>query len=80
MTFIAFPALNVHICMYSGKGSSPSFIMQLPFEDHKMKHPVYLHCNENFGPPAKIGPPGLILAAKSGLPLPISVPPIKCIK
>ena len=31
-------------------------------------------CNENFGPPAKTGPPGLILAAKSGPPLPISVP------
>ena len=39
----------------------------------------YIHalasCNENFGPPSKIGPPGLILAAKSGPPLPISVPP-----
>ena len=34
-------------------------------------------CNENFGPPAKIGPPGLILAAKSGPYLPISVPPTK---
>ena len=36
-----------------------------------------LVCNENFGPPSKIGPPGLILAAKSGPPLPISVPPVK---
>ena len=34
-------------------------------------------CNENFGPLSKIGPPGLILAAKSGPPLPISVPPVK---
>ena len=33
-----------------------------------------LACNENFGSPSKIGPPGLILAAKSGPPLPISVP------
>ena len=25
-----------------------------------------LYCNENFGPPSKIGPPGPILAAKIG--------------
>ena len=37
----------------------------------------YTVCNENFGPPSKIGPPGLILVAKSGPPLPISVPPVK---
>ena len=36
-----------------------------------------MSCNENFGPPSKIGPPRLILAAKSGPPLPILVPPVK---
>ena len=35
---------------------------------------THVACNENFGPPAKTGPPRLILAAKNGPPLPISVP------
>ena len=43
----------------------------------KFMNGIYRTCNENFGPPSKIGPPGMILAAKSGPPLPISVPPVK---
>ena len=48
----------------------------------KSSHIIITHAkcmvtDENFGPLAKTGPPGLILAAKSGPPLPISVPPTK---